>query len=251
MLSQIAVDTHTHTVLSGHAWSTLQENAAAGAKRGLYGLCLTEHGPAIPGGCVDYVPAAQVMLPEFVEGVRIFKGTEANLVDFEGNIDIPMRFMNRTEFAVASMHDIVMTPGAMRQNTDAIMAALHHPFIDMPGHIDDAKTPYEFEAVILEAKKLGKLIEINNNSLLVRRGSDANIRVIADLCRRHDVRVCVSSDAHFSTMIGAVSPALALLADVGFPDELVVNRDAETFGNYLAERTSRLKTSGSMRMKKR
>ena len=43
----IEVDTHTHTVLSGHAWSTLNENCIAASSRGLKGLCLTEHGPAM------------------------------------------------------------------------------------------------------------------------------------------------------------------------------------------------------------
>ena len=34
---KLEVDTHTHTVLSGHAHSTLMENAAAAAKMGLKG----------------------------------------------------------------------------------------------------------------------------------------------------------------------------------------------------------------------
>ena len=29
------VDTHTHTILSGHAWSTLRENCAAAKARGI------------------------------------------------------------------------------------------------------------------------------------------------------------------------------------------------------------------------
>lgn len=251
MLEKIAVDTHTHTVLSGHAWSTLSENAAAAAALGMSGICLTEHGPAMPGGAIAFVPAAQVMLPRAIHGVTIYRGVEANIVDFEGNIDIEMRFINRTDFAIASIHDLSILPGNAAQNTGAILAALHHPFVDMPGHIDDAKVPCKFEPIVMEAGKLGKLIEINSNSLSVRRGSDANIRTIAGLCMKHGVRVCVSSDAHYSTMIGAVQPALRLLADVGFPDELVTNRDAAVFEAYLAERTGRLKTSGSMRMKKR
>lgn len=249
MLTSIAVDTHTHTVISGHAWSTLAENAKAAAERGLYGLCLTEHGPDIPGGGVDYLPAAQVMLPEIVNGIRIYRGTEANITNFDGVIDIETRFINRTEFAIASLHDIVMKPGTSQQNTGALLAALNHPFIDMLGHIDDAKVPSDHEAIIAEAKKLNKLIEINNNSLLVRRGSDENIRKISHICARLGVRVSISSDAHFSTMIGAVEPALKLFREENFPDELIVNRSAETFEGYLAERTSRLKTSNSIRKK--
>ena len=251
MLERIEVDTHTHTVLSGHAWSTLAENAAAAAALGMKAICLTEHGPAIEGGAIQYVPSAQIMLPHTINGVIVYKGTEANIVDFDGNIDIAMRFMNRTEFAIASIHDMVMVPGSVAQNTSAIIGALHHPFVDIPGHIDDVKVPSDFEPIVIEAGKLGKLIEINNNSLLVRRGSDVNIRKIAGLCMRYGVRVAVASDAHFMTMVGNVQPALKLLAEENFPDELIVNRTADSFGAYLAERNQRIKSSGSMRMKPR
>ncbi|MDR3211352.1 MAG: phosphatase [Planctomycetota bacterium] len=250
MLNKIAVDTHTHTVLSGHAWSTLTENANAAASLGMHGICLTEHGPRIPGGAVDYAPAAQMMLPTLISGVTIFRGVEANIVDFAGNIDIEMRFINRTEFALASIHDIVLKPGTPEENTAALVGVLSHPYIDMVGHIDDAKTPNLYEEVILAAKDLGKLIEINNNSLLVRRGSEPNIRQIARLCKKHQARVCVSSDAHFWTMIGNVSPSLMLIDDIGFPDELVVNRSADSFHAYLAERADRLRRTGSIRKKR-
>ena len=40
------MDLHTHTIASGHAYSTLQENIAAARERGLKFLGLSEHGPA-------------------------------------------------------------------------------------------------------------------------------------------------------------------------------------------------------------
>ncbi len=249
MLDHIAIDTHTHTILSGHAWSTLTENAKAAADRGLTGLCLTEHGPRIPGGAVDYLPAAQKMLPRRLFEIDIYQGTETNIVDFNGAIDIPMRFLDRTDFAIASLHDIVIKPGNSQQNTAGLIGALNHPFIDMLGHIDDAKVPCDFEAIILEAKKLGKIIEINNNSLLVRRGSEPNIIALAKLCMQHSVRICVSSDAHFWTMIGDVEPALKVLRYVGFPEELVANRSKEAFEQYLRDRKVRLENCGFSRNK--
>ena len=240
MLEKIEVDPHTHTVLSGHAWSTLAENAAHAAAIGLRAFCLTEHGPAIVGGAIEYVPAAQIMLPGVICGVKVYKGTEANIVDYDGNLDIAMVFMKRTEFAVASIHDMVLTSGGVAKNTSAILGAINHPYIDMPGHIDDPRLPSDYEAIVIEAGKLGKLIEINNNSLLVRKGSDENIRKVANFCKRHSVRVAVSSDAHYMTMVGDVAPSLKLLAEENFPDELIINRTAESFESYLAERERRL-----------
>jgi len=43
------IDAHTHTVASGHAYSSLQEMAKAAADKGLQVLGITEHGPSVPG----------------------------------------------------------------------------------------------------------------------------------------------------------------------------------------------------------
>ena len=48
---KIELDMHTHTLASGHAYSTIQEMARAGAEKGLKLLCITEHTPGIPGTC--------------------------------------------------------------------------------------------------------------------------------------------------------------------------------------------------------
>lgn len=240
MAKRIMVDTHTHTVLSGHAWSTLRENAAAAAKRGLAGMCLTEHGGAMPGTGPAFLPIAQRMLPPEIEGVRVHYGIEANIMDMRGSLDVTDRALSFTEWCVASMHDVCVTPGTESENTEAFLAALAHPAVDMLGHIDDARTPNHFETIVKDAKKRGKLIEINNNSLLMRKGSGARIEALAKLCHAHDVRVAVSSDAHFDTMVGAVEPSLELLERVGFPDELIVNRAYDVFEAYLGERAKRL-----------
>ena len=70
----LEVDTHTHTILSGHAWSTLRENCCAARGRGMKGLCLTEHAPGIEGGAPSFIPHSQRMLPQEVEGIRVYQG---------------------------------------------------------------------------------------------------------------------------------------------------------------------------------
>ena len=45
------LDTHTHSLVSGHAFSTIAEMSAAAARKGLELLAITEHGP----GCADPV----------------------------------------------------------------------------------------------------------------------------------------------------------------------------------------------------
>lgn len=50
MIGKILLDLHTHTIASGHAYSTMQEMAARASEIGLKILGITEHGPSIPGG---------------------------------------------------------------------------------------------------------------------------------------------------------------------------------------------------------
>ena len=50
-MRQVLIDAHTHTVASGHGYSTIQEMARAAADKGLQVLGITEHGPSIQGTC--------------------------------------------------------------------------------------------------------------------------------------------------------------------------------------------------------
>ncbi len=70
----IEIDTHTHTVLSGHAHSTLIENAAAAARIGLKGFVVTDHGPAVPAAPPDFNLSTLGYLPDIIEGVRYITG---------------------------------------------------------------------------------------------------------------------------------------------------------------------------------
>ncbi len=50
-MRKVLLDAHTHTVASGHAYSSLQEMAKAASDMGLEVLGITEHGPSVPGTC--------------------------------------------------------------------------------------------------------------------------------------------------------------------------------------------------------
>lgn len=236
------VDTHTHTVISGHAWSTLTENCLAAKARGMKGLCLTEHGPAIEGGAPAYIPHSQRMLPETVEGIRVYKGVEANILDHEGHIDIPPEYLKFCEFAIASIHTHMFPERDRREkNTEVYCKMLQNPWIDILGHADDPSVPCDFEALVRTAQEEGKLLELNNNSTTAHRPSSLpSLKEYILCCKAHDQRVCVASDAHFHTMVGNVAPLMTLLEELDFPPELIVNLTKEGFDNYQKERNQRL-----------
>lgn len=47
---QFTVDLHTHTLASGHAYSTLQENVRHASEIGMKLVAVTDHGVTVQGG---------------------------------------------------------------------------------------------------------------------------------------------------------------------------------------------------------
>ena len=230
------VDTHTHTVLSGHAQSTLLENAAAAAKAGIRGIVLTDHGPSIASSPPDFVISTYSSMPNVIDGVRIYYGTEANIMDFKGSIDIRENYMGMLDFAIAGMHGFVLKPGTKKQNTDAVIAALNNEKVDMISHPDNPSYEMDYEAFVKETKRLGKLVEVNEHSIWYRKGSEQNALIYLELCKKHDVRIAVSSDAHISLNIGVCDTAAAVLEQCSFPHQLIANLTKERFDEYLVSR---------------
>ena len=109
---RIEVDAHTHTVMSGHAWSTIQENCAAAAQKGMKALCMTDHGFCMKGTGTIWTPWSFSQLPDVIGGIRVYPGMEFNLWDTEGHLDeyLPGAFQH-IRFGIASMHKNVMPVG--------------------------------------------------------------------------------------------------------------------------------------------
>lgn len=86
---KILADTHSHTLASGHAYSTITEMAEAAAAKGLEVLALTEHAPKMPGTCGMFYFQNLDVVPRMQKGVRLLMGAEVNIMDPDGTIDIP------------------------------------------------------------------------------------------------------------------------------------------------------------------
>jgi putative hydrolase len=233
------VDTHTHTVLSGHAQSTLLENAAAAAKAGVRGIVLTDHGPQIPSASPDFTISTYSSFPKIIDGVRVYFGTEANIMDYSGTIDVREKYMQMLDFAIAGLHGFTIDPGTREQNTDAVIGAINNKYVDMISHPDNPSYEIDYEAFVKETGRLEKIVEVNEHSIWYRKDSAKNALVYLELCKKHSVRVAVSSDAHISLNIGVCNTAAEVLKQCSFPQELIVNLTKERFDEYIMTRAGR------------
>jgi putative hydrolase len=239
---KIAVDTHTHTIISGHAYSTIYENMLFASRLGLEGVVTAEHGPALPGTSVDFSIEKLADVPEIIEGVRAYRGAEANIVDYSGKIDIRPQWRRIPDYMLASLHDVVIENGGMVHNTNAMLAALNIPEVDAIAHPGNPYFPIDQLALVREAKRLDKILEVNNHSFRARSGSLESCRQIVRLCGQHGVRVSVASDAHNCMDVGRVDYALNLLEEEHYPEDRVINSTTERFESYLRERAQRMAT---------
>ena len=75
------LDAHTHTLASGHAYSTMTEMVEAAAEKKLAVLGITEHAPLMPGSCKDALKGGYVI--DDCEGtpdaILIASGSEVDL----------------------------------------------------------------------------------------------------------------------------------------------------------------------------
>lgn len=237
---RIVVDTHTHTVSSGHAYSTIQEMAREAPNNGIQMFAITDHGPAMKGAPFLYHFGNLNTIPDTLYGVRILKGVEANIIDYSGKTDMPDEYLMRLDFALASLHDICIVPQTMEEHTNALIGALKNPYIDAVAHPGNPQFNVDIEKVVRTAKEYNKFIEINNHSFYVRKGSEKNCREFLIQCKKHGVRVVTGSDAHISFEIGQFDKVYSLLEEVGMPEDLVMNTSIEKFDEYLKEKRARI-----------
>ena len=229
-------DFHTHTLFSPHAYSTVTENAAAAAKCGMLAVACTDHAEATPDTGHHWHFTNMKILPPIIEGVRVLRGMEANVIDFTGRIDASPKLRQQMELVIASMHAGTTPQGSVEEVTQAWIAVAADPDIDIIGHSGTPRYAFDYETVIPLFGQCGKVVEINEGSFRVRRDSYENCKRIAQLCKQHGVRIAVNSDAHFHMHVGQFQESIQMLEEIGFPPELVVNNSRETLEAFFNQK---------------
>ena len=233
---ELKLDVHTHTIMSGHAYSTLQEMVAAAQQKKLDILGITEHAPGIPGTCHPIYFRNLHVVPRQMGGLRLLLGAELNILDTKGTLDLDEYYYRMLDIRIAGIHLLCWQGGTVEENTAGMIAAIRNPWTQIISHPGDGTADLLFEPIVLAAKETGTLLEINNSSLNPRRNKDAALKnnlEILRLCKQYEVPVILGSDAHISFDIANYSFIWPLLAETEFPDQLIMNYDTERFLNCI------------------
>lgn len=222
-----------HTLVSQHAFSTVNELVMSAKEKGLKAIAITDHGPNMPDGAKPvHFRAFMHSIPDEICGIRVYKGSEVNIIDYEGRLDLSEKILSSLDFVIASYHIESITPHDSKAHTEGLIKVIENPNVDCLGHTGNPIFLCNIERIVSECKKHNKLIEINSSSFAVRKGSYPICREIACLCKKHLLNIVVNSDAHSLYNVGEHTAALNMLEDIGFPEELVINSSYERLLKY-------------------
>lgn len=240
------LDIHTHTLASGHAYNTIMEMARAASDKGLSILGITEHAPTLPGTCNELYFANLHVFPRELYGIRLMLGCELNILNEDGEVDLPEGILKKMDICIASIHPPCFFPKGVIQgeeaanvieaNTNAVINAMKNPYVRIIGHPDDGRFPMDYERVVMAAKMYHVLLELNNSSVApggFRQNAEENIFTMLGICKEQSVPVIMSSDAHCFSETGNHCYVEAMIKKINFPQELVVNYSINSFEDYI------------------
>jgi len=241
---RLLADLHTHTLASGHAYSTATELAVAARRAGLGLIAITDHGPACPGAPEQWYFWNLKVVPSIIDGVRILKGCEANPAETENGIDLPDSILENLDFVAVGFHpETGFDQRDRARNTDALLRVIANPYVDMITHPgNDDEFPLDLDAVVAEAAARGVILELNDHSFAptsCRASSNHREREFAEAAMAAGVPVAVNSDAHFASQVGRFEAALAIAEQIGLAEERIVNRTPASVLEHLLGRRER------------
>ncbi len=231
---RIEADLHTHSIASGHGYSTVKEMVEQAAGRGLQMLAITDHGLCMPGAPHLYHFTNMINWPRVMEGVEVLRGVEANIIGGYGKLDVPDEVLQHLDIVLAGFHTGTGYTGTtVEENTRAMIAAIMNPYVHIIVHPGNPVYPVDLEKVVRAAAAFHKVLEINNNSPLVRPDSNRRCEQLAILAKKHKVTVALNSDSHICYGVGECRHATAVAQKAGIGEEQILNVSAARVKEYL------------------
>lgn len=239
---KIIADLHCHTLASTHAFNTVTEMVKKASELNFYAIAITDHGPDMKDAPHMWHFSNLIrQIPEEIDGVKVLKGAEANIIDYNGNLDILDSLLMNMDIVIASFHKPVIKESDIDKTTNAMANIATNPLVDIVGHCGSPLYEFDYKKIIKLFKENNKIIEINSNTYNIRKSSWDNCIKIAQLCKEIGCKISVNSDCHSIYSLGMVENALKMLNDIKFPQELIINSDIELLNKYLDERKERIK----------
>lgn len=204
----LKIDTHIHSIASGHAFSTIYEIAREAQVRGLELIAITDHGPSMKGA-----PHAEYFnmgsrVPKRLFDIDILFGCEANIISDNGDIDLNDDIISGLDILLVGFHEFTgYLGGSKEKNTRVLMKAIEKNEIDIITHPYRPQFPICVEEIACIAAEKNVVLEINNaflSSLFKNTDSDSimEIKNMVKYIKKYDGKAIIGSDAHIQNEVG-------------------------------------------------
>ncbi len=242
---ELLADLHTHTIASGHAYSTVTELAVAAESKGIELIAITDHGPTVPQGAHPWYFWNAKVIPSVLNGVRVLKGCEANpSLTEENGIDLPDIVLDKLDFVAVGFHPLTGFDDRDRvKNTETLLRVMANPYVDMishPGNEDEF--PLDLEAIVEGAVRYNVILELNDHSFAptsARASSSQREVEFARSAAAAGAPLAIGSDAHYALHVGRFDAAASVAEDLGLGPERFVNKDAQSVLTHILGKRER------------
>ncbi len=201
----LKTDLHVHSLASGHAFNTIFELVAYAKTIGVETIAITDHGPSMVGA--PHLGYFEVLnrIPKKIDGVNVMVGCEANIIDLDGNIDIPIEIQRSLDLVIIGLHQRTPYPKgtSIFENTTALIKAIRNNRVGIIAHPYRTIFPVDIEALSKAAHESRVALEVNLHHLSVCDEEELKqVGLMLEFVSRMNGKVVVSSDAHIAQEIG-------------------------------------------------
>lgn len=237
-------DYHTHTIYT-HGHGTVEDSVKVAIKRGLKQIAITEHSfsQAFYGINKKEYNEMRVEIEslrrKYKGRIDILCGLESNLLDLNGNIDLPPEERKIVDILVVGYHanfkprslkafftfwipNVLGIGGKSKKqiakNTEAYTKAIKKNKIDIISHLNSHRCYVDPVKIAKVAKEYNTYIELNGK---VINFSDEQMEdMIAT-----GVKFIIDSDAHYPDRVGKNHRGMNFVEKYNIPPEQVANLD--------------------------
>lgn len=230
------IDLHIHSNTNVHAFSTIKENADYAAETGMKVIAITNHGPALEDTPHWWQILNIRIVPDYINGVRVLKGVEANIVGENGELDINQKIYEQMDIILAGFHGnhLYAKNKDVEKNTRAVVNLIKSQKADVIVHLGNPEFPINYREAAKAAKECNVALELNNSSLGgTRPGSEKTCRELAKYAKEFGCYICINTDSHYCAQIGHTPLAREIAEELDYPESLILNSSEEVLYKFL------------------
>lgn len=253
--SDILADMHTHTIASGHAYSTVKENIDAAKAAGLKYLAITDHyfGNGDELDKKNEIARIQYGADRwnpFEEDICILSSAEFNInqevYTFEKLKDIPWKPVGLhswfIDMGITTLDDLYKC--FVRAHKNGYNAFVHierdlhkiatvfHEIYGTSFNMSDYQM--FLYSIVDYAKDNDIWLELNESSIIFNDNGDTvdRVKLWLSYAKHKGNKIYLGSDAHYCKEIGNFENSLKLLNELEYPKELILNCNEKELKKY-------------------